>query len=131
MPAYNFQARFAPAVLSGAKLCTIRRREAKVGSIAYLFTGMRTNACKRLNQGEIVSCEAFELCRSADGTPRVALNWLIMGQTCADALAIADGFDDVRSMLGWFQSTYGERRCSTDGSYLVFEGFLVTWVPEK
>ena len=56
MPAYNFQPHFAPLILSGSKCTTIRGREAKVGATAYLFTGMRTKACKRLGQSEIVHC---------------------------------------------------------------------------
>ncbi len=53
MPSLNFQARFAPLVESGEKRQTIRAyrkdgRDPKRGDKLYLFTGMRTKACRPL-----------------------------------------------------------------------------------
>jgi hypothetical protein len=51
MPALNFKSQFAQLVADGRKQCTIRRSPAPIGATVYLFTGMRTNACKRLGSG--------------------------------------------------------------------------------
>jgi hypothetical protein len=59
MPAYNFQKQFAPAVERGEKLCTIRRKAPKVGDKAYLYTGMRTKACRPLGVGVATTSTAF------------------------------------------------------------------------
>jgi len=51
MPALNFQKQFAPKVEARLKRQTIRalrKRPIKKGDMLYLYTGMRTKACRRL-----------------------------------------------------------------------------------
>jgi hypothetical protein len=53
MGLYNFQARFAPAILSGSKRQTIRARrvrEDKPGDTLYLYTGLRQPGAKKLGE---------------------------------------------------------------------------------
>ena len=126
MPAYNFQARFAPAVRSGAKPSTIRRREAKVGSAAYLFTGMRTKKCERLGRGEIVHCKPINLGYQQNGMPRARLGGRNMTQKELFELGALDGFTSAREMLTWFEVTYKSLEFATDGGREVFmAGHLV------
>lgn len=127
MPGYNFKARFAPAVMSGVKLTTIRGRPAKVGSVAYLFTGQRTKACKRLGQGEIVSCLPVRLGWTDGGTPRVQLSGKWLNAALIDELAQGEGFASSREMLSWFEATYGLPNLTPDGGADVYEGFLIQW----
>lgn len=51
MPAYNFKERFASAVEQGIKRSTIRprrRNPSRPGDPLYMYTGMRTRACRKL-----------------------------------------------------------------------------------
>ena len=110
MPAYNFQTRFADLVILGLKKQTIRGREAKVGSTAYLFTGQRTRSCTRLGQGKITSSLPIEISRHACSEPYASIGGgkpahLVHG--ALDALALDDGFRDAEEMVDWFSHTYG------------------------
>ncbi len=52
MSAYNFQARFEAPIKSGQKWQTMRptgtRRHVRPGELIQLYTGMRTNACRKI-----------------------------------------------------------------------------------
>lgn len=132
MPAYNFKAQFAPAVETGQKLCTIRGRAAVVGTIAYLYTGMRTKACRKLGQGKISSCLSIALGYAQDGCPRAAFGAgkTKMSVAALTALAIADGFATPRDMVDWFRDQYNFST-STDGGTDVFSGYMITWELDK
>jgi hypothetical protein len=131
MPAYNFQARFAPLVRSGAKTNTIRGREAQVGSTAYLYTGQRTKACECLGQGEIKSCLPVRL-GWRNGCPFVALRSKRLTASLVQELAVSEGFVDGREMVQWFQTTYkNEIKPNAAEEFEVYAGFLISWTPTK
>ena len=71
MPAYNFQARFAPLVESGQKRQTIRRTAkcAMPGATAYLYTGQRTEHCRKIGEGTITDVLRIEIGRHACSEP--------------------------------------------------------------
>ena len=120
MPAYNFQARFAPLVRAGLKKTTIRGRDAKVGSTAYLFTGQRTRACVRLGQAKISVVLPIEIGRHACGEPYASLGSvapLHLVHDGLDALARNDGFQDGNEMADWFAAQYG----------LPYKGYIIEW----
>lgn len=53
MPMFNFKKQFADSVESGEKRQTIRARRKnrpQVGQTAYLYTGARTKACRKLGE---------------------------------------------------------------------------------
>lgn len=130
MPAYNFQPRFAPLILSGCKCSTIRRREATVGGTAHLFTGMRTKSCKRLGQSEILHCASILLAYDRhNDAPLIRLGASYLSPVEIDILATQDGFESTRKMLAWFKQTYdtAEPTYTKLGDKIVFEGFLITW----
>lgn len=113
MPALNFQKQFAGAVERGEKRQTIRAprkdgRDPKPGDTLYLYTGMRTKACRKL--GEVV-CSGVLRVRIGLGGPE--------GSSMDEAItfAQADGFRDWLAMRQWFERTHG----------LPFEGFLIQW----
>ena len=127
MPAYNFQARFAPLVMSGQKQSTIRGREAKVGTVAYLFTGMRTKKCVRLGAGRIVRCRPITLGYHQNGVARAKLGYGNVSQTILAEIAALDGFENARELVDWFATTYKESRVTDDGGRDVFAGYQITW----
>ena len=130
MPAYNFQEPFVPLILTGEKCTTIRRREATVGATAYLFTGMRTKACRRLGQSEIVHCAPILLAYDRHNhEPLIKLGSTFLTTSQQDKLAMQDGFARTREMLAWFKLTYdtAEPTYTKVGDKIVYEGFLITW----
>lgn len=131
MPAYNFKAQFAPAVEAGQKLCTIRGRAAVVGTKAYLYTGMRTKACRKLGQGTIAHCAAITVGYAQDGCPRAVFGRHKMNFNEFSALAIADGFETTRDMVDWFRDQYKFSAPTADGGKDVFSGFMITWELDK
>jgi hypothetical protein len=128
MPAFNFQNRFAPLILSGTKRSTIRSREAKVGTMAYLFTGMRTKACKRLGQSLIIACTPIVIGYKDNGEARIKLASHQLTVKEAASLAITDGFDSAREMVKWFETTYKVPANHSGCGHDVFSGFLIDWV---
>lgn len=125
MPGFNFQARFAPQVRSGAKTSTIRGREVVVGSIAHLFTGQRTSKCERLGSHTITSCLPIEL-GVRNGNPVVQLRGKRLTQALVQELAVAEGFADSWEMIRWFQSTYKQSLPNGEG-VTVYTGYLISW----
>jgi hypothetical protein len=144
MPALNFQAQFAPLVESGAKRQTIRAyrkdgRDPEVGDKLFLFTGMRTLACRRLAiRGDVdvaiilvkdrpprhvVRCKSVAQFKIWRGFRQ--WNCLVSDRGSlkrknarnADAFARADGFTDWLGIVDWFEKTHG----------LPFEGLLIRW----
>lgn len=103
----NFQAQFAPDVEAGIKTLTLRcsptALRCTVGDIVYLFTGMRTKACRRLGIGKVKRVR-WVLIIDEHTTK-------IDGQTLSrDQLrdfAAADGFGGPAEQAAWFDKQYG------------------------
>jgi hypothetical protein len=130
MPAYNFQLRFADAVADGRKTQTIRAprkdgRVPKVGETAYLYTGMRSSACRKLGEGRIIGVENILIDEDGAFISGVDIpicdalandgKYKVLGKR--DAFAQADGFTDWQDMVGWFRDTHG----------LPFVGHMIMW----
>lgn len=121
MPAFNFQKRFAPMVESGEKSQTIRARRKdgrnpQVGQTAYLNFGMRTKACRKLRKGLITSVEPITIERNGNFI-EITVGVEPLGHYEKVELSRADGFENFREMLDWFEKTHG----------LPFYGFLIKW----
>ena len=129
MPAYNFQPRFAPPILSGAKRTTIRGKPAKVGGPAYLFTGMRTKACQRLGTSHVTDCLPVTLGWLGNGSPHITLGGRRLNFEQQVSMAAADGFETPREMLQWFQTTYKVPVNHSGCDHDVFAGFWIQWEP--
>lgn len=125
MPALNFQDRFAALVESGQKQQTIRaprKRPIEVGDRIYLYTGMRTQQCRKLGEGIVTSVELIRLdrrgCSVGSESPhplRGAGVWLT--EKALDRLGRADGFAGRATLLDWFDRVHG----------LPFTGVLIRW----
>ncbi len=152
MVAYNFNPRFALAVVHGAKRQTIRaprKRHARLGERLQLYTGMRTRTCRLLRDdvfctrldevrfdlrplaGVVMPDTAVALAIAiAQAEPALAVNGIpIEAVDEQDAFAARDGFD------GWFLD--GRERLTpfeamvlfwmgTHGAGL-FEGVMISW----
>ena len=121
MPAFNFQKQFAPDVDSGKKRQTIRakrKNRPQVGQTAYLYTGMRTAACRKLREGTIWMVQNIMI-----GHKGCLINYdkddefPINEQYELDMFARADGFESWEAMRDWFNKTHG----------LPFKGDLIKW----
>lgn len=118
MVAYNFKARFAPLVASGAKTQTIRApRSAKSphahpGDVLQLYEGLRTKAARKLVNPD-PKCILSKSCI----IHRNSLFLPGMAQPVPDLFAQADGFEDFRELVAFIDKLYG----------LPFHGRLIVW----
>ena len=117
MPALNFQARFAPLVVSGKKRQTIRAyrkdgRDPKPGDMLYLYTGQRTRRCSFL--GSYICAERHVICFDRE---ELQIDNRECGSSEAQCIAEADGFRDWHTFVDWFDRVHG----------LPFEGLLIRW----
>jgi hypothetical protein len=133
MPALSFQKQFVDAVESGEKRQTIRKyrkdgRDPKPGDTLYLYTGMRTKACRKLGEAKCLSAAEIRIYRlqpeSNDIVEVFDDGRLIWSPYLFDNLfrakrqfAQLDGFKGWPEMLQWFEKTHG----------LPFEGVLIRW----
>jgi hypothetical protein len=118
----SFHARFASLVESGQKTQSIRaprKRPIVVNDRVYLYTGMRTKACRKLGEGLVESVSSIQIkSRGAgDPFPLVWIRSLKLGDWQLDDFARADGFADAREMRAWFEESSG----------LPFTGSLIRW----
>lgn len=118
MPALNFKKRFADMVENGHKRQTIRAKrkdgkDPKPGDTLYLYTGMRTKACRRLKQ---VECEFINTIR-IENDNRATLDGSRIGMGTCLILARQDGFDSLEEFFTFFETEHG----------LPFEGLLIRW----
>jgi hypothetical protein len=107
MPAYNFQARFALDVELGHKRQTIRKKRKRPtvpGDTLYLFTGQRSNGCRRLGEHVCKSVQPITI-----GLLYIDVNnkTIRVGSDEAYWLARADGFDSTAAFMLFFSKQYG------------------------
>lgn len=122
MPAYNFKAQFAELVERGEKRQTIRasRRNAMPGDRAFLYTGMRTKACRLLRVAPLTRVTAVEIGRNGCGEPYVLLldpkGHVCLTHSDLERFACADGFASTADFMAFFE-----------GAGLPFKGYLFEW----
>lgn len=106
MPAYNFKIQFAPAVKSGQKICTIRRRRKRPtvkGDKLFLYTGTRSKFCIALKNTTCKKVTPLELIGN-----QLYINDLPASDVQVEILAQRDGFNSAADFFGFFRATYGE-----------------------
>jgi len=104
MPAYNFHEQFAPKIISGEKLFTIRRprkRPTRQGDILSLYVGQRTKNCRLLRR---------EICRKVIPIDiyrgMVVLNWLRLSVAEETSFTRLDGFNSPEEFYAFFDKQY-------------------------
>jgi hypothetical protein len=121
VPALSFSPQFASLVESGQKTQTIRaprKRPIVWSDRVYLYTGMRTKACRKLGEGLVESVEPIVIAaRAGDPFPLVWIRSIPQGERQRVELAIADGFPGLHQFGAWFCSEQRRR----------FEGSLIRW----
>lgn len=119
MPALNFQERFAPAVQQRMKRTTIRRprKDIYIGCPLYLYTGMRTKACRPLGDSY---CSGITPVYIYEDGQFLLGDHLLEHNTQLNLLADVDtaGLLDATQFIEFFRSQYG----------LPFIGILISWL---
>lgn len=128
MGLYNFQERFAPFILSGAKQHTIRAIRVhpdKHGNMLHLYTGLRTQNAKLLMRVPCVLVQEIKIeLRTSEGEgvlakglrfPCVTIDGYQLGGDEKEQLALRDGFSSFHEMMKFW-----------DGR-LPFEGRIIHW----
>lgn len=120
MPAYNFKKQFAEKVESGEKHQTFRvdRMDGyvpEIGGTAYLYTGMRTKACRKLGQAPIT-----HVLRTIvhTGERYISIGGRTLTGSGANVYAINDGFENADQMFEFFHEQHGEKP---------LKGYTVMW----
>ncbi len=118
MPALNFQKQFVDKIKSGHKRQTIRtprKNPIKEGDTLYLYTGMRTKNCEKLDE---VICESvIDFKIHIDGWGCDVGPCMVRERYELDKIAREDGFKDWVEMVRWFIDTHR----------LPFVGKLIIW----
>lgn len=127
MPALNFQQQFAAPVESGQKCQTIRKPRAnaiRAGQPLYLYTGMRTKACRLLRTTTCTSVIAVRMTRRVVQLAHPDHDqWIELAPWEVDEFAEADGFGSVDDFFDFFIDEYhSERDCG-----IYFTGNLIKW----
>ena len=121
--AINFQPQFADAVESGEKCQTIRRKaRCKPGDALQLYTGQRTQQCRKLADGVCTRVRPVRIDHEGmwlDGE-RLYAGWARRDDPwdCDCDFAKKDGFGDFMEIVDWFRERYGS---------LPFDGFVIEW----
>jgi hypothetical protein len=132
MGLYNFQARFVPMILSGAKTHTIRairKHPDKPGNVLHLFTGLRRKGARLLMRTFCAKVEEIEIRREkAMVDPPSGDVWYVnsvfidgirLSVDEREALARRDGFRDFCEMMEFWEGR------------LPFRGHIVHWRTES
>lgn len=129
MPQFNFQARFADAVESGAKRQTVRvvrKRTPRVGETAHLFTGLRQPGARVLGRHPItdvrpIFIDTFGVVTLAEATdPDAVYHGRQLADERLQPFVEADGFETIEEFLDWIEDAHG----------LPFQGHVTYWDPE-
>lgn len=126
MVAYNFQAQFALAILSGRKRQTIRaprQRHARPGERVQIYTGMRTKGCRKLIEPdpECVSVQQVTICDDSFGKS-IIVDGVALALHEMTQFAGRDGFATLDALYDFFgpRMELGQ-----------FRGVLIRWAPAE
>lgn len=123
---FNFKKEFVPRVESGEKRQTIRRtrkdnRRPRPDDIAKLYTGLRTRSVRLLRTEMVVECMSV---RMYYDDRVIVIDGRKLEISEASEFAMADGFESVSQMIGWFKN---QGEISLSGNTSDFEGFCTRW----
>lgn len=122
MPAAGFKARFAPPVITGEKLTTIRKGSRwKVGDRFVGYYGLRfLKEPVLLAESTVRECDLFEIItEEIDGMVYAVVKVCraSLPKHAVKAIARCDGFDGITDFLAFFIGEHG----------LPFKGQLIRW----
>lgn len=105
MPQLNFYRRFADDVESGKKLQSIRTRGFPIGAPVYLFTGLRTTACKRLGLGTVTKVREVVI-DYRNYVPVIKIDGVTLSSKSMEEFARKDGFPGLDEFIDFFGDHY-------------------------
>jgi hypothetical protein len=120
---YNFQPRFVPFILSGAKTHTIRADRVhpdRVGNTLHLYAGLRTKRAQLIFRAKCAAIEKIEIF-SIDGESyrksagRIFIEGTALSRSEEEAFARRDGFKDFEDMMAFWNGR------------LPFKGQIIHW----
>lgn len=118
MVAISFKKQHANQVESGKKLMTIRpTKRVKAGDKLQLYTGMRTQGCRKLRDAVCVGVDSVSI--TPDGPFFGQPGWWPKDK---NAFAERDGFQSYAEMYAFFRSEYGQY----EPDY-IFNGYAIMW----
>lgn len=113
MPALNFRGEFVDSILDGSKTQTVRlprKRPIDVADDLYLYTGMRTPACRPLG---VAKCSmAYETQISATGVRAFPDPSEPSTRSSCERFAQLDGFDSYASFWDTWTTVHGDAPAS-------------------
>jgi hypothetical protein len=118
---YNFQKRFVPFILSGAKQHTIRATRRNVdqpGGICHLYTGLRQPGAQLIGRFPCTRVEEIRILDGGNGDPcstRVFIAGVELDQSERAKLARLDGFKCFSDMANFWKGR------------TPFEGHIIHW----
>lgn len=109
MPAINFQTQFAPKILDGTKVFTLRalrkdRRDPKMGDRLYLFTAMRTKKCRKIAEQPCRFAAMILLSHRSITIPGLAI---LTNEQQMEAFARLDGFGNYHAFCQFHEIKAG------------------------
>jgi hypothetical protein len=122
MVAYNFRPRFAPKILDGSKIHTLRderwtrHRHAQAGDTLQLYTGQRTPRCQLVARRTCLGIARIRLMLANNGIMLVDYAEVIdfpysrdriADLADLDAFAVNDGFDNWRDLKAFWAGERG------------------------
>jgi hypothetical protein len=119
MPAYSFKERFVPAVKSGRKRKTIRRKrkhQIKAGDPVYLYYAMRTKYCTKIGEG--ICTKRDDILFTMTG---VYVNGKLVSGKKLESFAKSDGFKNFDDMWEFW----------INNNQLPFVGDVIYWKLKK
>lgn len=124
MSAYNFQPRFAPKIVDGSKLHTIRadRKDGRVPQIGerfFAYTGMRSLNCRKIMESTVTNVQRVRI-RRDNGRFSVSIDEYVLACEERWKLSVNDGFGRLEEFIAWFEKSHRI-------SIVPFNGWLITW----
>jgi len=127
MPLLNFQKQFAPKVESGEKNHTIRARrrdgrDPKKGQTLFLYTGLRTEASRKLGESPCTSSVPIQI-----DPENIVVAGELLDPFQEEELAIDDGFDCITDFREYFLKDHPKKGTGAEQ----FDGYLIHFKPLK
>lgn len=124
----GFKPRFVEPILIGTKVFTLRsprKKEPKIGETLYMYTGLRTNQCKKITDKEklrSVQIAAISIIRHNDiYTIKIHIDGRRLNAFELGRFVKYDGFKDTKDFADyWLSTSYAPKKapvnCRVNGS---------------
>lgn len=124
----GFKSRFVEPILIGTKVFTLRsprKKEPKIGETLYMYTGLRTNQCKKITDKEslrsVQMCDVYIIRHNEIDTIKVRVDGRRLTAFELGRFVKYDGFKDTKDFADyWISTSYAPKKapanCHVSGS---------------